>query len=669
MQASLETYAIFLYSLMYLINKLSRNLKQSLKYQQILVGVLVFAIVVITSSPAISRTTQNYGKALQKSILFYEAQQAGDLPEWNRFPWRGDSTLEDGADVGVDLSGGWVDAGDNVKFNFPMAFTVTTLAWGGIEYYDAYQEAGQLDDLSRNIKWATDYLLNSFANDNPGEYVLYGQVGDGKQDHKWWGPLEVVHYEMERPAYKIDTSCPGTDLAGETSAALASSSILFRRNGDTEYADLLVEKAESLFDFADRYRGNYSDCLKEASPFYTSVNGNIDELVWGAIWLHKAKEAQDNSYSGEYLDKAEAEYHEMTKAYDYTYQFDDKSYGTYILLAQETGKSEYRQRVEAWLDFWTIGHEGRRVEYTPGGLAFLVKWGSLPLTANTSFLAFVYSDWLESQGEFTKAERYFDFGVSQINYILGQNPSRRSYLIGYGENYPQNPHHRTAHGSWLNNMSQPAETRNTLVGALVGGPDEQDNWSDKRTDWVRNEVGVSYNAGLTGALAKMYEEFGGEPLNEISFPEVNEAKNEPEIYVEAQTTPGKQATELNLAIVNRSSAPARGIEDPVVRVFYTVNSGENQTSVSSVSNDCPNSVPSPPVKLKSNLYYTQFSCKGTVVYPGGKEDYRKQVTLKLNSNNSGGGLFSSLGRLFSKPIQITKISLYDRDELIWESDF
>ena len=58
-----------------------------------------------------------------------------------------------------------------------------------------------------------------------------------------------------------------------------------------------------------------------------------------------------------------------------------------------------------------------------------------------------------------------------------------------------------------------------------------------------------------------------------------------------------------------------------------------------------------------------------MVYPGGKEDYRKQVTLKLNSNNSDSGLFSSLGRLFSKPVQITKISLYDRDELIWESDF
>lgn len=647
-------------------HQLRQQLKRLPKLKQILAGVLALILVLATTYPSLSQKTENYGEALQKSILFYEAQQAGKLPEWNRFPWRGDSTLEDGAEVGVDLSGGWVDAGDNVKFNYPMAFTVVNLAWGGVEYYDAYQKSGQLEHLSQNIKWATDYLVNSFANDNPGEYVLYGQVGNGKQDHKWWGPLEVVHYEMERPVYKIDTSCPGTELAAETSAALASSSILFRKNGDIAYADLLVQKAESLYDFADRYRGKYSDCLTEAVPFYTSINGNQDELVWGAIWLHKAKQAQNYNYSGSYLTKAENEYEPMTKPYDYTYQFDDKSYGIYVLLALETGKEEYQQRAEAWLDFWTIGHQGKRITYSPGGLAFLVKWASLPLSANTSFVAFIYSDWLKSQGEINKAERYFDFGVSQINYILGQNPSRRSYLIGYGENYPQNPHHRTAHGSWLNNMSKPVATRNLLMGALVGGPDQQDNWEDDRSDWVKNEVGVGYNAGFTGALAKMYAEFGGEPLPEISFPEVSE----PEIFVEFKTAGVKQATELNLSIVNQSTAPARGLKNPLLRVFYTSESRQAESiSTSTVSQDCPRNSASLPVKLKNNLYYTEVSCGGTVVYPGGEEDYKKQITLKLANNSNSGNLFSGLSSIFTKPIQITKICLYDQDELIWESDF
>ncbi len=652
---------------MHLIAQLFKFRPKPRKTNKILAGVLTLLIIVLTSVPTISQTTENYGEALQKSILFYEAQQAGKLPEWNRVPWRDDSTLNDGADVGVDLSGGWLDAGDNVKFNYPMANGVTTLAWGGIEYYDAYEKSGQLSHLVQNLKWVTDYLLNAFANDKPGEYVLYGQVANGEQDHKWWGAAEVVHYEMERPTYKIDTTCPGTELAGETSAAMASSSILFRQYGDTEYADLLVDKAEKLFDFASSYRGKYSDCLKAASPFYTSVNGNQDELVWGAIWLHKAKQAQNSNYSGEYLAIAETEYQSMSKPFNYTYQFDDKSYAIYVLLAKETGNIEYQQRTEAWLDFWTIGHQGEKVHYTPGGLAVLAKWGSLPLAANTSLLAFIYTDWLKTQGNASKAQLYFDFAVSQINYILGQNPAKRSYLIGYGKNYPRNPHHRTAHGSWENSMKEPIDNRNLLIGALVGGPDEQENWEDDRTDWIRNEVGIGYNAGFTGALAKMYAEFGGEPLEEIVFPK----SNEPEIYVESQVVAAnKQSTELNLTIVNKSAAPARGIESPRLRVVYNAKSDQDNMSVSAISNDCPNT-PSQSVKMQENSYYTEVTCDGVVIYPGGDTDYQKQITLKLNMNKSEGsnnGWFSSLSGMFTKPMKINKVCLYDQEQLIWESE-
>ena len=43
------------------------------------------------------------------SILFYEAQRSGKLPANNRIPWRGDSGLRDGCDVGYDLTGGLYD--------------------------------------------------------------------------------------------------------------------------------------------------------------------------------------------------------------------------------------------------------------------------------------------------------------------------------------------------------------------------------------------------------------------------------------------------------------------------------------------------------------------------------------------------------------------------------
>ena len=67
--------------------------------------------------------------------------------------------------------------------------------------------------------------------------MLYGQVGKGDDDHKWWDPAEVL--PMARPAYKIDATCGGSDLARETAAAMAASSMVFRPT-DSAYADKLL---------------------------------------------------------------------------------------------------------------------------------------------------------------------------------------------------------------------------------------------------------------------------------------------------------------------------------------------------------------------------------------------------------------------------------------------
>lgn len=613
-----------------------------------------------------TQSKYNYGEALQKTILFFEAQQAGKLPAWNRVSWRGDATLTDGADVGVDLTGGWFDAGDHVKFGFPMAASATNLAWGGIEYYDAYQKSGQLIYLSRNLKWVTDYFLKAFVNDQPGQYVLYGQVGDGNQDHQWWGPAEAVSYQMPRPAYKIDTSCPGSELAGETSAALSAASIFFRKNGDTAYADLLVQKAERLYDFADQYRGKYSDCITAAVPFYKSFSGYQDEIVWGAIWLHKAKSAQNWGYNGEYLTEAIAEYQSMSKPYNYTHITDDKSYGAYVLLAQETGDLEYRQRVEAWLDYWTIGYNGEKITYTPGGLAFLNQWGSLNYAANTAFIGFIYSDWLRHQGEREKANRYFDFGMSQVNYILGNNPNNRSYIIGFGSNYPKNPHHRTAHGSWLNDSNNPRENRNLLVGALVGGPDENDQWQDDRNNWENNEVGIGYNWGIAGALARMYQEFGGEPLAEILIT----TDPEESIYVEAKIKQsGANFLELQADIVNKSASPAQVLDNPAIRFFFTLDSSDIQDiSVVETEGECSNSS-SQPVRVSDQVYYVEINCQGKAIYPGGSDRYTKSVSFRITSNNRWNDhndwSIKGLKYNFGRTVKATQIGLYNNGELIW----
>ena len=162
----------------------------------------------LLSNPTSAKASSdyNYGEAMQKAIMFYEFQRSGKLPEDKRDNWRGDSGMNDGADVGLDLTGGWYDAGDHVKFNLPMAYSQTMLAWAVYEAEDALAQSGQLDYLLDNIKWVSDYLIKC----HPSPNVFYYQVGDGHKDHSWWGPAEVM--QMGRPAYRVDMSNPGSSV-------------------------------------------------------------------------------------------------------------------------------------------------------------------------------------------------------------------------------------------------------------------------------------------------------------------------------------------------------------------------------------------------------------------------------------------------------------------------
>ena len=430
----------------------------------------------------------DYAEVLQKALFFFDAQRSGDLPNGFRVAWRGDSALDDGKDAGVDLTGGYYDAGDHMKFALPLASALTLLAWSGIEYRGGYERASQWSQLLDTIRWGADWIMKAHATRD----VFYAQVGDPRSDHSFWGPPEAM--KMNRPTFKIDAENPGSEIAGEAAAALAAAGILFRAE-DPSYSENLLSHAKALFQFADLYRGNYIDAIPAAWGYYHS-SGYHDELVWSALWLYKA------TGNVEYLRKAESIYREYfaNASMRWTHSWDDKRYGAAILLAQLTKSEIYTEALRRWLDYWTTGDQGGRIEYTPGGLAWLDSWGSLRYAATTAFLAFVYADTVEDVGG-----RYRDFARHQIDYILGANPQGRSYVVGFGNNPPRNPHHRASHGSLRHTIEDPLINRHILYGALVGGPTAADDSSyiDDRTNFQANEVALDYNAGFTGAVARM----------------------------------------------------------------------------------------------------------------------------------------------------------------------
>jgi len=622
-------------------------------------------------APAATAPAYNYAEALQKAILFYEAQQSGKKADWNRVSWRGDSRLTDGNDVGLDLSGGWYDAGDHVKFGFPAASTATMLAWGALEFEAGHKDAGQHDALLRNLRWINDYFIKA----HPSANVFYGQVGNGSIDHSWWGPVEV--YPKAAPAYKIDATCGGSDLAGETAAAMAAASLVFKAS-DPTYAATLLTHARQLYTLADTKRQKYVECITDAQGYYNSWSGYNDELAWGALWLYRA--------TGEtaFLDKAEGfvgsfgtEGQTAFLPYKWTQDWDSKFYGSYVLLARLTGKQKYKDAIERNLAYWTTGTpEGERVTYTPGGLAWLSQWGSLRYALNESFLALAYA---KDVADATKQQRYRDFAMRQLNYALGSNPRNSSYLIGFGANPPQHPHHRTAHGSWADSQSVPTNHRHVLYGAMVGGPDASDGYTDTIDNYVSNEVALDYNASLVGVLAAAQQLFpGSQPL--ANFPQA-EVASEDEYFVEATlNSTGTTYTEVKALANNRSGWPARVTDKLSLRYYVdlteVIAAGRSAADIKVTSNYSEGGVARGLTRCgTSNLYYATGDFSGTQIYPGGQSAYKKEIQIRIAApdsttfwNPANDPSYAGLGAPGSTPAKVTGITLYDDGRKIWGNE-
>ncbi|KAL8456649.1 hypothetical protein ACS0TY_034766 [Phlomoides rotata] len=232
----------------------------------------------------------DYGDALSKSLLYFEAQRSGRLPHNQRVRWRHHSGLTDGLEQGVDLVGGYYDAGDNVKFGLPMAYTITLLSWSVIEFEDEISAAGEYDHALEAIKWGTGFFIK--AHTHP--HVLWAQVGNGDTDHPCWQRPEDM--TTSRRAYRVDEKNPRTEVAAETAAAMAAASIVFRKT-KPQYSELLLEHAHQLFEFGDKYRGKYDESIEGVKGYYLSTSGYKDELLWGSIWLYKATDDINNNYN------------------------------------------------------------------------------------------------------------------------------------------------------------------------------------------------------------------------------------------------------------------------------------------------------------------------------------------------------------------------------------
>lgn len=459
---------------------------------------------------------KKYAEALKTAMQFLDVQRSGKLED-NPISWRGNSALKDGNQAKIDLSKGMFDAGDHMKFGFPMAFTATVLSWTILEYGDQMDKVNQLEPAEDSLRWITDFLVNA----HPSENVLYVQVGDPVADHKCWNRPEDM--TEPRPLTQVNASFPGSDVAAETAAALASASLVFK-SSDSKYSDTLLKHAKQLFTFADNHRGLYSKSIPEVQTYYNST-GYGDELLWAASWLfHATKDTTYFDYVTGKNGEAFANFGSPT-----WFSWDNKLAGAQVLLSRisffgskDMSNSQmlkkYKESAEAVMCGLLPDSPTATSSRTDSGLIWVSEWNALQHPVASAFLAVVYSDYMLSSrtaelscsGSSFKPADLRKFAISQADYVLGDNPMSMSYLVGYGGKYPKYVHHRGASipddatpgckdgFKWLDSKEP---NPNVAVGALVGGPFQNETYIDSRNNSMQAEPSTYNSAVIIGLLS------------------------------------------------------------------------------------------------------------------------------------------------------------------------
>lgn len=217
--------------------------------------------------------------------------------------------LDPDGDGAVDLTGGWHDAGDHVKFGLPFSYSASTVGWGYYEFRDSYQELGLDTHVEDELRWANDYFMKATFLDDDGKVVAYCyQVGEGNNDHNYWCPPELQidgtfvassSCGVKRPAYFATREMPASDQCAGAAASLAVNYLNFK-DTDPEYAQKSLDYAIALYDFAvethveDWEPGMVptAKSLGYDGGFYTS-SYDYDELSWAAVWLYYCTENYD----------------------------------------------------------------------------------------------------------------------------------------------------------------------------------------------------------------------------------------------------------------------------------------------------------------------------------------------------------------------------------------
>ncbi|HUB87057.1 MAG TPA: glycoside hydrolase family 9 protein [Verrucomicrobiae bacterium] len=445
-----------------------------------------------------------YAPLLRNALFFFQAQRDGPeavpsvmhrqpshLTDTNafvyQFPAAGRNGIRGGLQkIGgpVDVSGGWFDAGDYLKFVETASYVTAMMLEAARDYPAQAGEKGTANFAAEG-RFGLDWLLKMWNDDTKTLYVQVG-IGDGNSqitgDHDVWrlpeaddqlnvqpgDPEYFIKYRPVFPANPIGGRI-SPNLAGRLAAAFALGYQVFKTS-DPAYAQKCLLAAEHVYGLAATTN---VAALTSAYPhdFYPEDEWR-DDMEWGAVELHLALAAgnaptnlpetdpapflqQAAHWAREYMNNGGGDslnLYDVSSLADYELcRALDKSGGVNQL---EVTRAELLSSLKRQLDGAVSRSEkdsfGLGLRYTSGDL--------VPHILGLVVEAGCYDD-------LTGTDTYADFARRQLNFVLGANAWGTSFIVGAGKTFPFHMQHQVANLAGSLDGTPPV-----VLGATVDGP-------------------------------------------------------------------------------------------------------------------------------------------------------------------------------------------------------
>jgi glycosyl hydrolase family 9/cellulase-like Ig domain-containing protein len=370
----------------------------------------------------------------------------------------------------VDAEGGWMDAGDFIKFEHTTAYATALLLVARRELGAAAPPA-----LEPEARFGLDWLEKAWRDD--GTMLLQVGIGSGNArgtfagDHDEWrlperdDTLTGAHnrYLRHRPVFRANA--PGTplppNLAGRTAAAFALAAQVDAAS-DPARARAELATAGTIYRAAKTVNVRPRDVVTALPHAFYPESSWRDDLEFGAAEISLAAQALGEPIGAAWI----TEGFRWARPSEDTLNLYDVSALAHaeLLRANRADGGPFEEaRLLGYLRA-QLRHAARRARRDPFRAAVTYDdFDAAPHAFGIAATAALYH-------QLTGDARYAALGTAQRNWALGANAWGASLMIGVGSRDPRCPQHVVAN---LNGT----RTR-TLVGAVVNGPNDRTLFAD-----------------------------------------------------------------------------------------------------------------------------------------------------------------------------------------------